>query len=50
VEEKEQEWINWVDDHLVHILPANIYRTPTEALQSFEYISDQSNFTMVQKV
>lgn len=29
----------WVDNHLVHILSPNIYRNPSEALESFEYIT-----------
>jgi microsomal prostaglandin-E synthase 2 len=33
-------WCKWVDDHLVHFLPANIYRTPTEAIESFDYLLD----------
>ena len=48
-DEAEEKWIKWVDDHLVHILPANIYRTPRESLQSFEYISQESNFTTTSK-
>jgi len=47
--EDEDKWFSWVDDHLVHVLPVNIYRTPKEALQSFEYITNQSNFTSWQK-
>lgn len=35
-------WRAWVDDHLVHLLPANIYRTPREALASFDYLLDSS--------
>eukprot|EP00516_Mucochytrium_quahogii_P002409 CAMPEP_0203760140 /NCGR_PEP_ID=MMETSP0098-20131031/13504_1 /ASSEMBLY_ACC=CAM_ASM_000208 /TAXON_ID=96639 /ORGANISM=" , Strain NY0313808BC1" /LENGTH=264 /DNA_ID=CAMNT_0050653597 /DNA_START=122 /DNA_END=916 /DNA_ORIENTATION=+ len=48
--ESEKEWCQWVDDHLVHILPPNIYRTPGEALQSFDYITANSNFTWFQSV
>lgn len=29
----------WVDNHLVHVLSPNIYRTPSEALESFDYIT-----------
>lgn len=42
-------WCEWVDDHLVHLLPPNIYRTPSEALQSFEYITTNSNFSAWQQ-
>jgi microsomal prostaglandin-E synthase 2 len=37
--EEDVKWVNWVDDHLIHLLPPNIYRTPSEAMQSFEYIT-----------
>ena len=44
----EQKWVNWVDDCLIHLLPPNIYRTPSQALQAFDYITktsgDFSNF------
>ena len=30
----------WVDDHLVHVLSPNIYRTTSEALESFDYIAN----------
>lgn len=30
----------WVDDHLVHLLSPNIYRSPTEALEAFGYIAE----------
>ena len=29
----------WVDEHLVHVLSPNIYRTTSEALESFDYIT-----------
>lgn len=47
--EDEKKWFSWVDDHLVHVLPVNIYRTPGEALQSFDYITSNSNFSAWQK-
>ena len=31
--QEERRWRKWVDQELVHCLPANIYRTPSEALQ-----------------
>jgi microsomal prostaglandin-E synthase 2 len=43
-------WEKWVDDWLVHLLPPNIYRTPREALQAFDYITDQSNFSKWQQL
>ena len=41
---KQQEWINFADDELVQILPANIYRTLPEALDSFKYITKVGKF------
>jgi hypothetical protein len=29
----------WVDNHLVHLLSPNIYRTPKEALEAFDYLT-----------
>jgi uncharacterized lipoprotein YddW (UPF0748 family) len=28
-----QEWRNWVNSHLVHVLVSNVYRTPGECVQ-----------------
>ena len=39
------KWRGWVDSHLVHLLTANIYRTPSEAIQAFQYITDNGNFS-----
>ncbi|XP_022651194.1 prostaglandin E synthase 2-like isoform X2 [Varroa destructor] len=36
----EIKWRRWADDHLVHVLSPNVYRSPTEALQAFNYFSD----------
>jgi hypothetical protein len=33
-------WSRWVDEHLVHVLSPNIYRTTSEALESFDYIAN----------
>ena len=34
----------WVDTRFVHVLTPNIYRTPSEAFQTFDYISKVGNF------
>ena len=34
---EERKWRKWVDDTLVHTLSPNVYRTPTEALQAFQW-------------
>jgi microsomal prostaglandin-E synthase 2 len=44
------KWCRWVDDHLVHLLPPNIYRSPGEALQAFDYITTTSgDFSLLQQ-
>ena len=47
---EEREWREWVDKKLVHALSPNIYRTPSEALQAFQYISTVGNFSMLERV
>ncbi|KAH7431226.1 hypothetical protein KP509_08G037800 [Ceratopteris richardii] len=48
--EEEETWRKWVDDHLVHVLSPNIYRSPSEALESFEYITTHGNFTTMERM
>jgi len=48
--EDVKRWRQWTNDHLVHLLPPNIYRTPGEALQAFEYISNSSNFSLYERI
>ncbi|XP_002993078.2 prostaglandin E synthase 2 [Selaginella moellendorffii] len=43
--EEEEKWRKWVDGHLVHLLSPNIYRSTKEALQAFDYITREGNFT-----
>ena len=35
---------------MVHTLSPNIYRTPREALQAFDYMSDVGNFSTMERV
>ncbi|KAH7849314.1 hypothetical protein Vadar_016153 [Vaccinium darrowii] len=44
------EWRRWVDNHLVHVLSPNIYRSPSEALESFDYITTQGNFSFMERI
>ncbi|GJP38791.1 hypothetical protein CLOM_g23202 [Closterium sp. NIES-68] len=37
--DEETRWRRWVDGHLVHLLSPNIYRSPSEALEAFDYIA-----------
>ncbi|CAA2989554.1 GDSL esterase lipase EXL3-like [Olea europaea subsp. europaea] len=41
-DDEEKKWRGWVDNHLVHILSPNIYRSTSEALESFEYITSHA--------
>ncbi|KAH9604372.1 hypothetical protein KSS87_003184 [Heliosperma pusillum] len=47
---EEEKWLGWVDDHLVHVLSPNIYRTTSEALESFDYITTHGNFGYMDRV
>ncbi|KAI3981583.1 hypothetical protein MKX01_007503 [Papaver californicum] len=49
-ETEENQWRRWVDNHLVHILSPNIYRSRAEALESFDYITSHGNFSFMEKV
>ncbi|KAF7006207.1 hypothetical protein CFC21_021265 [Triticum aestivum] len=47
--EEETKWRKWVDEHLVHVLSPNIYRTTSEALESFDYIAKHGNFSFTER-
>jgi len=47
--QEEAKWRNWSDDRLVHLLPPNIYRSPSEALEAFDYITTMGNFNFVSR-
>ncbi|XVF73924.1 hypothetical protein PTKIN_Ptkin13bG0020100 [Pterospermum kingtungense] len=38
-DDEEKKWREWVDNHLVHVLSPNIYRSTSEAVESFDYIT-----------
>lgn len=40
----QDQWIKFVDDELVQILPGNIYRSLMESLDSFKYITKVGKF------
>ena len=46
---EERKWREWVDAKLIHTLSPNIYRTPREALQAMDYISQVGNFSAVER-
>ncbi|KAF2309122.1 hypothetical protein GH714_000674 [Hevea brasiliensis] len=47
---EEEKWRRWVDNHLVHVLSPNIYRNTSEALESFDYITSNGNFSFTEKI
>ncbi|KAL6506700.1 hypothetical protein OROHE_022532 [Orobanche hederae] len=47
---EEKTWRGWVDNHLVHLLSPNIYRSTSEALESFDYITSHGNFSFTEKI
>ncbi|KAL6511882.1 hypothetical protein OROGR_021479 [Orobanche gracilis] len=47
---EEKTWRGWVDNHLVHLLSPNIYRSTSEALESFDYITSHGNFSYTEKI
>ncbi|PKA54042.1 microsomal prostaglandin-E synthase 2 [Apostasia shenzhenica] len=48
--DEEAKWRRWVDEHLVHVLSPNIYRTTSEALESFDYITTHGNFSFTERL
>lgn len=44
------KWREWVNERLIKLLPPNIYRTPGEALQAFDYIAKSSNFSYFERL
>ncbi|KAL2457816.1 Glutathione S-transferase family protein [Forsythia ovata] len=49
-DDEENKWRGWVDNHLVHILSPNIYRSTSEALESFDYITSHGNFSFTERL
>lgn len=45
---EEMKWRQWADDWLVHLISPNVYRTPAEALASFDYIVREGRFGAVE--
>jgi len=46
---KEEKWLEWADKTLVRALPPLIYRTLSDSIQAFDYISKEEKFSWVQK-
>uniref|UniRef100_A0A803SRK1 GST N-terminal domain-containing protein n=1 Tax=Anolis carolinensis TaxID=28377 RepID=A0A803SRK1_ANOCA len=45
---EEMKWRKWADDWLVHLISPNVYRSPSEALASFDYIVREGKFGPVE--
>ncbi|XP_066568775.1 prostaglandin E synthase 2 [Amia ocellicauda] len=45
---EEMKWRSWADDWLVHLISPNVYRSPGEALASFDYIVREGKFGTVE--
>lgn len=45
----EAKWRRWVDDRFVRVVTCNIYRSASEAWQTFDYITEHGNFGRVQR-
>lgn len=37
---EERKWREWTDDHFVHLISPNVYRTYSEALETFNWFSE----------
>lgn len=52
--EEENKWRKWADNKLVHTLSPNVYRTPGEALQAFNWFSEvgewEKNFPLWERL
>ncbi|XP_022085283.1 prostaglandin E synthase 2-like [Acanthaster planci] len=48
-EKEEKKWREWVDGVLVHYIPPNIYRSPSESLQAFSYISSHGKYSTIEQ-
>lgn len=47
--EEEDRWRRWVDARLVRVLTINIYRNRAESFQTFDYITQQGNFSWLER-
>lgn len=47
--DEEVKWVKWLDDYFIHLIAPNIYRSPKESLQTFDYIVNNAKFSIWQK-
>ena len=48
-EEQEEKWLKWADEVLVRALPPLIYRTISESITAFDYITKEEKFNWIQQ-
>ncbi|MCB1214985.1 MAG: glutathione S-transferase N-terminal domain-containing protein [Deltaproteobacteria bacterium] len=48
-QQEEDQWIDWSDKVLVRALPPLIYRSIPEALEAFDYITQEGKFSWIQQ-
>jgi len=51
---EEREWREWIDNHFIHLISPNVYRTWTESLETFDYFDRagewKRNFSSVERL
>ncbi|KAL5266660.1 hypothetical protein ACHWQZ_G003886 [Mnemiopsis leidyi] len=45
----EAKWRKWIDNHFVHLISPNVYRTWAEAVTAFDYFTTNGNFSDFEK-
>lgn len=48
-DEEEIKWRQWVDKRFVQVVTVNIYRNMRESWQTFDYITEQGNFSFAER-
>ncbi len=46
---REEKWLDWADKKLVRALPPLIYKTLSDSIEAFDYISKEEKFNWIQK-
>ena len=46
----EAKWRKWIDNHFVHLISPNVYRTWSEAVTAFDYFTSNGNFSDFEKL
>ncbi len=44
---EEREWREWVDNHFIHLISPNVYRTWSESLETFRYFDKAGDWERV---